>query len=126
MRLSPDRADRGEVLLRARASGLEWDADRSELLLDVADANPEDEPTTGEDVERRELLCKDQRIAEGQDDDSGTQHRRRGQGGQDDNDPIGSRMGSSGSIGDGGWRGSATTASNHTQSWLGGQRAHPL
>jgi hypothetical protein len=71
--LTPDRAHRGQVLVGHRAPRLEWNPERPELGLEVSDAHAEDQAAAREDVERRELLGQDQRVALGQDDDAGAE-----------------------------------------------------
>ena len=94
----------------------ERDADRVELRLEVADADPEEEPATAQKVEASDLFRQHQRVALRDDDDPGAeQHslgrrRRRTPGA-----PAGRDIESVGSIGDGGTRGdgSATCSPAH-------------
>ena len=61
--LRPQRPDRFDVLGRADASFLVWNADRIELAPHVADTDPEDEPPLGENVDPGQLLGQDDRVA---------------------------------------------------------------
>ena len=75
--LAPDRPHRGQVFVGHRAPRLERNAERPELGLEVSDAHAENQAAAGEDVERRELLGQDQRVALRDDDDARREPNRR-------------------------------------------------
>jgi hypothetical protein len=122
------RAHRAEVLGGAGPSSLHRNADRLELGLEVADAHAECEPSARDDVEAGELLGEDHRVALRQDHDA-----------CGETDPLGmrceerkrnkpSRIGSSGSIGEGGTRGSGTTTCSptHSESYPSSSASAPI
>src|SRR5881409_1732058 len=74
----PHRAHELHVLVGHRAALLErWRAERLELLAQPADAGAEDHAPTGEDVDRREHLGGDQRVAVRHHHDADTEPRAR-------------------------------------------------
>jgi CofD-related protein of GAK system len=79
--LRPERAHRLDILVGARALVFEGHAERVELLLQVADAEPEDEAPAREYVEAAELLREHERVALRQDHDAGAEADRLGRRG---------------------------------------------
>src|SRR5262245_3562294 len=74
----PERADRVDVFVGARAAVLEARADRVELGAEVPRADAEDEPPAREHVEARELLREHQGVALREDDDPRSEADPRG------------------------------------------------
>ena len=66
--LPPERGPRGQVLVDEVAARLPRHAHRLVLGAEPADGGLHDEPAGGEQVEGRELLRQEQRVAQGRDD----------------------------------------------------------
>ena len=69
----PDRPHGADIVLHPRAAPCHRDAQRRELRRTISGPHPNDEPTSGDDIEARELLGEHKRISLGQDDDA-TRH----------------------------------------------------
>ncbi len=83
----PRRRDRGDRLVEAVVAVLEVDAESAELPLEVAGADTEVEPPTGEHVEARRRPRREERVAVGKHAEVGEHAQaRRGRGGEGEPD----------------------------------------